>query len=185
VGLRGVKRVNYVRTPSERLFGVPLQVDAHARAPLAALCAALLVVATVWFLEEARLGAAQRAGLDAAARLRSIAPELARARALEAEIARLRALDRLVDDLAWSGARSASRLALLGNRLPREAWLTTIRVQGRDIALEGRGARLATVGNALATLQRLPGYASARLVTVRRDTLHADVVYAIALEAMR
>jgi len=180
-----MRRINYLRSPSERLFGVPLRVGAHARAPLAALGTAMLLVATVWFLEEARLGAAQRAGIDAAAHLRSIAPELARTRALEAEVARLRALDRLVDELARSGTRSASRLALLGNRLPREAWLTTIRVQGRDIALEGRGAKFATVGNALATLQRLPGYASARLLTVRRDALHADVVYAIALEALR
>jgi Tfp pilus assembly protein PilN len=180
-----VRRLNYLRTPSERLFGVPLRVGTHARAPLAALGAALLLVATVWFLEEARLSAAQRAGLDAAAHLRSIAPELAQTHALEAEVAHLRALNRLVDDLARSGTRSANRLALLGNRLPREAWLTTIRVQGRDIALEGRGAKLATVGSTLATLQHLPGYASARLVTIRRDALHADVVYAIALEASR
>lgn len=176
-------RLNYLPTPMRDTLAAHLQLDARTRAPLGALAAALLAVATIGFVEDARLAAAQRAHLAARARLGGLAATLARTHALADDVTRLRALDREVDELASSGARTAGRLARLGDRVPADVWLTTIRVAGHELALEGRGTRLAAVGATLATLRRTPGYRAARLVTVRHDALHAGFLYTIALDA--
>jgi Tfp pilus assembly protein PilN len=175
-------RVNYLHAHAWDTLAGHLQLAAHARAPLGALAAALLVVATTAFIEDVHFAATQRAQAAAHARLDALVATLARTRALAADVARLRALDRQIDDLAASGARTAGRLALLGDRVPADAWLTTIHVAGHELALEGRGTRLAVVGATLATLRHTPGYRAARLVAVRHDALHAGFLYTIALE---
>ncbi|MGD1066973.1 MAG: PilN domain-containing protein [Vulcanimicrobiaceae bacterium] len=176
-------RLNYLRAPARDALAAHVQLDARTRTPLGALAAALLAVATIGFVEDARFVATQRRQVAAHARLDALAARLARTRALAADVTRLRALDRDLDELAASGARTAARLALLGDRVPSDAWLTTIRIAGHELALEGRGTRLAAVGATLATLRRTPGYRAARLVSVRHDALHAGFLYTIALDA--
>jgi Tfp pilus assembly protein PilN len=177
-------RINYLRTPSERFVGAPVQLDRETRGPLAALGIALVLVAVTGFVEARRLEVTLGETLAATARLREAAPQLARTRTLAAEVERLRALDRRADALRRSGTRVAARFVLLGNHLPSDAWLSAIRRDGHGLALEGRGTRLAAVGATLATVRHLPGFAAARLVSVRRDPARAGVVYAIAVDGV-
>ncbi|HTW83422.1 MAG TPA: hypothetical protein VMD91_05060 [Candidatus Sulfotelmatobacter sp.] len=176
-------RVNYLRPRRDVFAALARRLDRRTRVPLASLAAALLAVAALCFVDDLRLHAARAAGARAAARLGSAHAALDAMRAAAADVDRLRALSRHVDELATSGTRSASHVALLGNRLAHDAWLTTVRLDGPAVALEGHGAALRDVGDALASLRRVPGYGAARLVSVRRDAARNEYLYAVALEA--
>ena len=101
---------------------------------------------------------------------------------MQRELARLRSVAQRVEATRRSGPREASEVAALGNRLPPEVWLTTLRIAPDAIALEGRSTRLDGVAAAMRALARSPQVAQARLVSAHDDTLHGGVAYAIALD---
>ena len=84
-----------------------------------------------------------------------------------------------------SGAQRAGEIAALGNRLPPDAWLTSLRADRIALTLEGHGARIGTVGTAIAGLAHLPPYTGVRLLSVREDSARSGVTYAIALDQPR
>lgn len=179
-----MKRINYVVTRGERLFGValPRTVAPRLRRPLCALAGALLLVGALHGVQQLRLaGAARTAALDAQ-RLAATDAAVRRVRAIENDVARLRALARRVDDVRRSGARHAATIAAIGNRVPGGAWLSAIRAEHGGFALEGRGARLSAVAATMAALATLPASGGVRLLDVRGERDRTGVTYAIALE---
>jgi Tfp pilus assembly protein PilN len=182
-----VRRINYVVTWSERHLGMalPPAVPATLRAPLAALLCSVAFVAVVWSVQHARLRATQRDGAVLAVRFAATARDVARVRAIQRDVTRLRALAERVDRIRRSGGQRASEIAVVGNALPSDAWLTSLHADHGALALEGRGARLGTVGTAIAELAKLPSYGGARLISAHEDPARQGVTYAIALEERR
>jgi Tfp pilus assembly protein PilN len=198
-----VRRTNYIVTWSERHFGIALSpaVAPPLRAPLVALLCSLAFVLVVWSVQHARLRAAERDGVELARRYTTTARDVARVRAVEHDVTRLRALAERVANVRRSGTARASEIAVVGNTLPAGAWLTALHADRRAVApggpnaltlasnsaltLEGRSARLSTVGTAIAGLARLPSYGGARLISVHEDPARSGVTYAIALEQRR
>ena len=178
-----MRRINYLPSWSECHIGMTLPaVTAELRAPLAALAAAIALAAALWAVQQTRLSAAERDGAVYAERLAETQLDVARVRAVEHDVERLRALRERVDTIRRSGALSANAIAVLGNRLPADAWLSSVRADHGTLALEGHGARLAAVSSAIASLAALPVYRAARLVSVHEDPARSGVTYALSLE---
>lgn len=182
-----MRRINYLSAPGERLFG---DAFARLRAPLArrsiaTVGGALALLAIPNWIESARLHDLESTGATYQMRLDETAIEAARVRRLQHDVARLRALDDELLAVRRSGSVSADEIAALGNALPDDAWLTTLRRDGDGLDVEGAGARMRTVAAALAQLAELPRYANARLVSAYGTSGGARVSYAIALERRR
>ena len=178
-----MRRINYLPSWSERHIGVTLPILAtELRAPVAALAGAIALAGVLWAVQETRLHAAERDGAVYAEQLAATQFDVARVHAVERDVERLRALDERVDALRRSGTARANEIAALGNQLPADAWLSSLRTDRGMLALEGHGTRLAAVGSAIASLAALPAYRTARLVAVHEDPVHAGVTYALSLE---
>jgi Tfp pilus assembly protein PilN len=179
-----MRRINYLPSWSERHIGVTLRspLTAELRAPVTALAGALALAAVLWGVQELRLRAAAQDGAAYAERLAATQTDVARVRALERDVDRLRMLAERVDTVRRSGALRANEIAALGNRLPADAWFDSLRADRGTLAVEGHGARLATVGMTIASLAALPAYRTARLVAIHDDPLRSGVTYALSLE---
>ncbi|HEV2737768.1 MAG TPA: hypothetical protein VGU66_04220 [Candidatus Elarobacter sp.] len=182
-----MRRINYLPSWSERHIGValPSVVAAELRAPLAAFAGSLALAGVLWGMQATRLHAAESDGAVYAERLAAAQPEIARVRAIERDVERLDALGDRVATIRRSGATRANEMAALGNRLPADVWLSSLRADRGTLAVEGHGARLAAVGTAIASLATLPPYGAARLVAVHEDPVRSGVTYALALEPVR
>jgi Tfp pilus assembly protein PilN len=181
---RRVKRINYLESWSERRIGIalPSAISPSLRAPLAVLACSLALVFVLWSVQQARLHAAQRDGESYARRLAMLEADLARVRAAQREVAAMRDLAGRLDALHRSGSRQADDIAALGNRLPDDAWLTALRVDRTGFEMQGRAARMASIGRTLAELARLSAYGGTRLISARDEAARGGVTYAIALE---
>ena len=178
-----MRRTNYLPSWSERHIGVALPaVAAELRGPLVALAGAVALAVVLWGVQQTRLHAAEDDGAVYAARLAATQLDVARVRAVERDVERLRALAERVDVMRRSGALHANQIAALGNRLPADAWLSSLHADRGTLALEGHSARLAAVGSTIASLAALPAYATARLVAVHEDPGRSGVSYALSLE---
>ena len=179
-----MKRINYLPSWSERHIGIalPSLVTAELRAPIASLAGAIALAGVLWAVQETRLHAADHDGAAYAERLASTQLDVARVRAVEREVERMRTLAERVDTIRRSGALRANEIAALGNRLPADAWLSSLRADRGTLALEGHGARLAAVGTTIASLAALPAYRNARLIAVHEDPVRSGVTYALSLE---
>lgn len=182
-----MKRINYLVAPSERLFGdvVGRLATPSVRLAAATVGGAVLALAVPAGIESARLHELERVGAAYEARLAETALDAARVRRLERDVARLRALDDELLSVRRSGGASADEIAALGNALPGDTWLTTLRRDGDGLDVEGTGDRMRSVASALAELARLPRYATARLVSAYGTSGGAKVNYAIVLERRR
>ncbi len=182
-----MRRINYLVSWSERSIGLalPTGISPALRIPLIALGAAMALVALLWAVQTTRLRAAERDGTVYANRLAAADMSAARVRVLEHDVAQLRSLSDRVAHIRGSGDAQASEIAALGNRLPNDVWLTSLRVDRGVLALEGRSARLVAVGTAMDALAGLPGYAGARLVAVRAEPARSGVTYSLELERRR
>lgn len=182
-----MRRIDYVTTWTERHAGVTvrLTVPASLRAPLAVLACSVALVAVLWTVQHVRLLAAERDGADYARRLAAAETGFARVRSVERDVVRLRALAGRMAAIRRSGPQRADEIATLGNRLPPDAWLTSLRADRVALTVEGHGARLGTVGSTIAGLAHLPPYAEVRLLSVREDAARAGVDYALALDQPR
>jgi Tfp pilus assembly protein PilN len=178
-----MRRINYLPSWSERHIGVALPVvAAELRAPLAALGGAIALAGVLWGVQETRLHAAEHDGAAYAERLAATQVDVARVRAVERDVERLRALGERIGAIRRSGASRANEIAALGNRLPADAWLSSLRADRGTLAVEGHGARLAAVGTTISSFAALPAYRTARLVAVHEDPVRSGVTYALSLE---
>lgn len=178
-----MRRINYLPSWSERHVGVALPViTAELRAPLGALAAATALAGVLWAVQAVRLHTAETDGAAFGARLAAAQLDITRVHALERDVAQLQTLGERVDALRRSGAQRANEIVTLGNGLPADAWLSTLRADRGALAVEGRGARLAAVATTIASLAALPAYRSARLIAVHEDPARAGVTYALSLE---
>lgn len=182
-----MRRIDYVVSLSERHAGVTLRFDLTPalRAPLAVLACSLALVGLLWTVQHVRLLAAEREGAEYARRLAAAEAGFTRVRSVERDVARLRALADRIAAVRRSGPQRSDAIAALGNRLPPDAWLTSLRADRVALTLEGHGAQVATVGTAIASLARLKPYAGVRLLSVREDAARAGVAYALALDQPR
>jgi|GEM_PF-1939374 len=178
-----MRRINYLPSWSERHIGIALPaVTAGLRAPLIALASAIALAGVLWGVQATRLHAAERDGTAYAERLAATQLDVGRVRAIERDVERLRVLGERVDTIRRSGALRANEIAALGNRLPADAWLSSLRADRGTLAVEGHGTRLAAVGAAIGSLATLPAYRSARLLAVHEDPVRSGVTYALSLE---
>ena len=178
-----MKRINYLPSWSERHIGVALPVvAAELRAALAALAGAIALSGVLWVVQETRLHAAEHDGASYAERLAATQAGVSRVRAVERDVERLRALGDRVEAIRRSGTLRANEIAVLGNRLPADAWLSSLRADHGTLAVEGHGARLISVGTTIEALAALPAYRAARLVAVHDDPVRTGVTYALSLE---
>ena len=182
-----MRQFNYVVTPVERIFGaaLPAAVPQSLRVPLAALACALIAAGLGYGVQEARVHAADDEAAVLTLRLSEAEVAVARVRRLANDVERMSALARRVEAIRNSGDLRANELAALGNDVPPDAWLTSIRVEARGLGIEGRGKRLDVVGTTMAALGRLPTYRGARLVHVHGEPPRAGVTYALALDPAR
>ena len=179
-----MKRINYLLTWTERRAGIALPAFAPAfRAPLLALACALALVAVLWAVQQARLASLQSGGAEFEQRLAALDVQTERVRGIERELTRLRLLEARIAAIRRSGPLRANEIATLGNQLPGDTWLTSLRADRSSLALEGRGARIEAVAAALAALARLPAYGAARLLSVREAPPGNGVSYALALDS--
>ena len=182
-----MKRINFLVPWSERRLGIalPQPVVRVSRPAVIASAASLALLAALWGVEAARLRAAESVGAASTEQLSAVALDVARVRALERDVQRLRELNDRVAAIQRSGTLRAGEIAALGNRLPADAWLTSLHTDRTALILEGRSAHLSTVGATISQLVRLPAYGAARLVAIHEDPRRAGVTYAIALETRR
>lgn len=179
-----MRRINYAATPFETVTGTraTFAVPIALRPPLRELAAALLVVAAMAVVQERRIAAARLDGDVAAAHLARANVQTIRVHAMARERDLLRERAAHVDAVERSGAAWASEIAAIGNRVPKDVWLSSLHVQPGSVALEGRGTRLAAVGTTMAALVRVRAFSAARLVSVRESDDRREVSYAIELE---
>lgn len=179
-------RVDYLVSPFERIAGFAMpELPAPLRRPLLALGASLIVVSSFSTLEELRLRAALADGDRFAQSAAAAAASAARVRALATDVERLRALTDRIDSMRASGASNADALAAIGNGVPRDAWLSAVRIDRGAYTLEGRTGRLGAVSATMSALGALRPFAGAKLLAVRREGTSDDVTYSIALEPRR
>jgi Tfp pilus assembly protein PilN len=182
-----MKRINYLVSWSERRFGIApsAAIVAPRRPALVACAASLALMGALWAVEASRLRAAELAGAASAERLAAGAADVSRAQLVARDVQRLRDLHERITAIRRTGADRAAEIAALGDHLPAEAWLTALHADRAAMMLEGRSARLSTVGTAISALARLPAYGAARLVAIHADSRRPGVTYSIALEARR
>ncbi len=179
-----MKRVNYLPSWSERRIGValPSLITAELRGPIVAFAGSLALAGALWGAQAARLTAAEGAGAAFAVQLASMQADVARIRVIEQDVARMQALDERVAAIRGSGAVRANEIAALGNRLPPDIWLSSLRADRGALALDGRASALAAVGTTIASLAASSAYRAARLVAIHQEPARAGVTYAITLE---
>ena len=179
-----MRRIDYRTTWIERHagFAPPRGVAAALRGPLAVLACALAFGAVVHVLEVQRLADAERTGAAFTRALARIAPAVDAVRALERDVVRRRAAARALGAVRRSGTDSANAAVRITDRLPDDAWLTSLRNEHTVVALDGRAARLQTVAAALSALDGAQAGRSARLLSARAEAGRNGVVFAIALE---
>lgn len=182
-----MKRINYLVSWSERHFGLAPSgaTFVRGRPALVACAVSLALMGTLWAVEATRLRAAELAGATSAERLAAGAADVTHAQLVARDVQRLRDLHDRIAAIRRTGADRAAEIAALGDRLPAEAWLTALHTDRSALMLEGRSARLSTVGSAISALARLPAYGAARLVAIHADPRRPGVTYSIALESRR
>jgi hypothetical protein len=82
--------------------------------------------------------------------------------------------------LRASAHESANAVAAMGNRLPHDVWLTTLRAGPQSIALDGRSEGLASLATAMTSL-RASSPRETRLVNVAADPARGGLVYALVV----
>jgi Tfp pilus assembly protein PilN len=164
------------RRPSFPIRLTVVAIDNRIRGPLATLLATIVLTTTLSAVQLARLHAAQLAYVHASERLRAGEGAV---RDIESRQARLRRLRELGDYVAGVQRASLARtneLAWIGNRLPAQTWLRTLRVERGVYSLEGTCDRVAAVGAVMIALRDEAHPAIPQLVSLHDDRTSADRV---------
>lgn len=180
-----MKRIDYLRPPHRRRTVRRFAADPRWRHTLGAGGVAALLIGGTILVELVRFDAAWRDGVALSEQLVQADAAAAQARSMRRDLERLRSIAGRIETTRRIALANASEIATLGNGLPTDVWLTSLRLGPNAIALEGRGARLDAVAAAMSALVRLPRFTQAQLVSVRGDALRGGFDYAIALERSR
>jgi Tfp pilus assembly protein PilN len=180
-------RTDYLVSRWERLLGVapPTVVPQTLRGPLIAFIASLGLIASLGIVQAVRLDYARHDVDIATQRLARDEAALRQLDAVELEIRQLRALDREIDRISQTGVHGTSAVAAIGNQIPHDAWLSSIRRERDGYVLEGGARHVSTVSRTLAALAALHGTGPARLVSLAEAPAGRGFRYAITLGASR
>src|SRR6202011_888092 len=134
---RRMTRFNYAPSRFAALGAFRLSMGRPAvRGPLLALAASAVLVAATSAIQMMRLQTLEREASAIGAQRTVLEPALTRLRAAQRTVARLEAQAEARAAVLSSGTLRANEVASIGNALPRDAWLTALRVTPRTIALE-------------------------------------------------
>ena len=179
-------RFNYAPSRFAALGAFRLSMGRPAvRGPLLALAASAVLVAATSAIQMMRLQTLEREASAIGAQRTVLEPALTRLRAAQRTVARLEAQAEARAAVLSSGTLRANEVASIGNALPRDAWLTALRVTPRTIALEGRTSRVRTVAATLTSLEHAHGVSAVRLISAHADAARPIVNYAIEVERSR
>jgi hypothetical protein len=164
-----VIRFNYHQSRYERLFGdAPAALLTEGlRIPLATIGAALLAVTATWSIQSHRV-----AGLDneltvLQSSVRAASAGQLRAQQLNANVTRLRALHAGVAAARREGLAATNTIALIGNGLPPQTWLTGVTSAPNGTwTIDGRSTRVGEIGTMLRRVQSIDTGATAQLVSI-------------------
>lgn len=164
-----------------------MTIAARLRAPLGALAGTAALVAALYTVQTVRLHVASEWHDNALVRLAQSEAAVRQIKSLDANVARRSALAAAVIEVQRSGTRRANELAWIGNTLPSETWLSSVRVDAGNYALEGGAKRVAAVGAALLALRSNSALGIPRLLSVTDEgtAVPGTVRYVLRLEAPR
>ncbi len=182
-----MKRFNYLgsRTfATRRRLHARLAVDDRIRGPLSALAATVALTATIAAIQLARLHAAQDAYAVCARRLAVSERNVASIRTLQRHVDVEARLARRLNDLRSESLNNVARIAWVGNHLPHDTWLRSLRYENGTYSLDGTAARMAAVGNAMLALHVDDRTGMPQLVSIRddRNDATARIEYTLRLE---
>ena len=129
-----------------------LRIPQDLRLPVTAIFGALIVVLGAYDIEAHRLKSAILVEAQYRHRLDETAAQVAETKIRVAHLNQRARLDRRIHDISSSGYENARRLAEIGNRLPREAWLSSIAQESDGIRLEGDAFDLTAVSASIKKL---------------------------------
>ncbi len=178
-----MKRFNYLRSRTERVLGIAVPSFSHdeTRRGFWWYAAAIGIVCVVGLLQETRYRRLEHDGATLATRLAIALAAADRIRATERDTARMRRLAASIARIRASGRILANELATIGNTLPDDAWLTSVRIAPRALSIEGRSRHVRGVAAALAGLSGVAGAGPVRLLAMRLDAARSEMTYSIAL----
>lgn len=140
-----VRRFNFIETTARPVF----VFDKRIRGALCAIGGTGILVALMYVIDSTRLHVAEERRSASAEKLASSERRVRRVKLLDAEVTRLGYLVTRVDQVRISGLRRANQLATIGNKLPNDTWLTSIRYENGVYSLEGESLRIGAVGSAI------------------------------------
>jgi hypothetical protein len=177
---------SYYRSPFERLAGLRRMpaLDRSMLAALLAVAGALLLVAGVGAVEHTRLRTLDSDLAAMADRLTIARRDDARDDHLVASVAALRAIVHTIDDAHATTLEATNAIVRVGNTLPAQTWLTSVRGgSAGSWSFGGRSTHLDAIGTTLHTVAALDPTATAHLVSVTAAGPHARILdFTIALE---
>jgi hypothetical protein len=130
-----------------------------------------IVIVSGWLVERSRLGRANDDVSRLTANYAALRERLVRERLEAGEVADLGVLDGRLRVIAASGRRVRDRLAVIADRIPKNAWLVSLADDGKHLVLVGRATTLSEVARAIAQMAgaRLGAPALARVARVERS----------------
>jgi Tfp pilus assembly protein PilN len=181
-----MNRFNFLApSPSDRLRAFPVLMAPASYRPIAMLGAMVVFVGAISGVEQVRLHLAQRDQAISTSRLERSDASIADVKHLESRVNAEADLLRAIRSIQQSGGRQANELAVIGNRLPPDAWLTAVHIENGKYALEGMAARVSAVATIMTTLRNAPTRAVPTLVSIVNDRDRKSttlVQYSIRLE---
>jgi len=145
------------------------RVASRIRAPLGALFASAGLACALYIVQIVRLHDIDQSYRLAQLRLSESEIAVHAIKALHTEVAKRWTLAAAVVNVQRSGLRRANELASIGNRLPHDAWLSSIRYDATGYALDGKSQRIAAVGAAMTALARKPNFGVPHLLAISDD----------------
>jgi Tfp pilus assembly protein PilN len=144
-------------------------IDNRIRGPLAALMATTVLTATLSMVQLSRLHTAQRAYAAAAMRLTADQPALDELNALRARLINGTRLSERVTKIRRASLLHANELTWIGNHLPAQTWLATLRYEAGSYSLEGTSDRASAVGATILALHDAAHATVPQLISLHDD----------------
>ncbi len=161
-----------------------IAVDNRVRGPLAALAATVALTAMVSVVQLDRLHAERASYLRVEDRAASLRIQLDALFALRAHIVTQARLRDALDAMRRTSNARIDEIAWIGNRLPAQTWLRSLRYDNDGYWLDGSSTRAAAVGASLLALADADHRTAPELVSLRDDPA-ARVSYSLHLHAPR
>lgn len=162
-------RHNYHPSPLERLAALTraIHVPAQLRIGMAMVGMASLLVSIMWGVETRRIAVLEHELAIASSEARAIAADARRAQSVAGALRRAVELQQRIDRAHRVAIASTNAIALLGNGLPSDTWLTSLATApSGSINIAGRSARVEQIGTALRAIQHIDAHAGTRLISI-------------------